>query len=236
MENEMLTLRPSAERGHVDHGWLNARHSFSFGNFHDPDHMGFRVLRVINEDVIDPGQGFGTHPHRDMEILTYVIEGALQHRDNLGNGSVIRPGDVQWMSAGTGVRHSEFNPSPDEPTHLLQIWILPDRQGRQPDYAEKNFPRETRQDKLRLVASGDGADGSLRWGQDVRLYASLLSAGAAVELELKKNRHAWVQVVSGRLDINGLSCGSGDGVAVSDESRLTIGAAAESEFLMFDLP
>jgi len=232
----MLTLRPATERGHVDHGWLNARHTFSFGSYHDPDHMGFRVLRVINEDVIEPGQGFGTHSHRDMEILTYVITGALEHKDNLGNGSVIRPGDVQWMSAGTGVQHSEFNPSPDQPTHLLQIWILPDRQGRRPDYAEKNFPLGTRQDRLRLVASGDGAGGSLRWGQDVRLYASVLSTGATVELDLEKNRHAWVQVVNGSLDMGDLTCGPGDGVAVSDESRLTIRADQDSEFLVFDLP
>lgn len=232
----MLTLRRSEDRGHVNHGWLNARHSFSFGSYHDPDHMGFRVLRVINEDIIDPGQGFGTHPHRDMEILTYVIEGALEHKDNMGNGSVIRSGDIQWMSAGTGVQHSEFNPSPHEPTHLLQIWILPDRQDRQPDYAEKNYPRETRQDTLRLVASGNGADGSVRWGQDVCLYASLLAAGTAVDLDLAKDRHAWIQVVNGRLDINGLTCGSGDGVAVSEESRLTMGASKDSEFLVFDLP
>ncbi len=232
----MLTHRRSEERGHVDHGWLNARHSFSFGSYHDPAHMGFRVLRVINEDVIAPGRGFGTHPHRDMEILTYVIEGALEHKDNLGNGSVIRPGDVQWMSAGTGVQHSEFNPSPDEPTHLLQIWILPDRNDRRPDYAEKKFSPDARRDTLRLVASGNGADGSLRWGQDVRLYASLLSAGVKVELDLSKNRHAWVQVVSGRLDLNGLTCDRGDGVAVSEEFRLTIEAVEDSEFLVFDLP
>jgi len=232
----MLTHRRSEERGHVDHGWLNARHSFSFGGYHDPAHMGFRVLRVINEDVIAPGQGFGTHPHRDMEILTYVIEGALEHKDNLGNGSVIRPGDVQWMSAGTGVQHSEFNPSPDEPTHLLQIWILPDRNDRRPDYAEKNYSQDSRRDTLCLVASGNGADGSLRWGQDVRLYASLLSAGVKVELDLTKTRHAWVQVVRGRLDLNGLTCDRGDGVAVSEEGSLAFEAVEDSEFLVFDLP
>jgi redox-sensitive bicupin YhaK (pirin superfamily) len=232
----MLRLRRSEDRGHIDHGWLNARHSFSFGNYHDPDHMGFRVLRVINEDVIAPGQGFGTHPHRDMEILTYVIEGALEHKDNLGNGSVIRPGDVQWMSAGTGVRHSEFNPSPDEPTHLLQIWILPDREGRRPDYAEMHFTAEERRDKLRLVASGDGVDGSLRWGQDVRLYASLLSAGGTVTLELGTDRHAWVQVVRGDLDLGGQVIRGGDGAAVSNESKLLFKAVGDSEFLVFDLP
>lgn len=232
----MLTIRRSDDRGQVDHGWLKAKHSFSFANYQDPDHMGFRVLRVINEDVIAPGQGFGTHPHRDMEILTYVIKGALEHKDNLGNGSVIRPGDVQWMSAGTGVRHSEFNPSPDEPTHLLQIWILPDRTGRRPDYAEKHFAPSERQDQLRLVASGDGAHGSLRWGQDVRLYASLLAAGVTVDLDLAPDRHAWVQVVRGDLELGGQVLKSGDGVAVSDEARLQFQARDDSEFLVFDLP
>jgi redox-sensitive bicupin YhaK (pirin superfamily) len=232
----MLTLRRSEDRGHIDHGWLNARHSFSFGGYHDPENMGFRVLRVINEDVIAAGMGFGTHPHRDMEILTYVIEGALEHKDNMGNGSVIRPDTVQWMSAGTGIQHSEFNPSQDEPTHLLQIWILPDRQGRRPDYAEKNFPAADRLDQLRLVASGDGADGSIHWGQDVRLYASLMSAGKGAALDLAAGRHAWVQVVRGALDINGETLGSGDGAAVSDESRLEIQATQDSEFLVFDLP
>jgi len=193
----MLTLRRSEDRGHVDHGWLNAS---------------------------------------DMEILTYVIEGALQHKDNMGNGSVIRPGDVQWMSAGTGIQHSEFNPSPDDPTHLLQIWILPDRQGRQPDYAEKNYPEAERRDQLRLVASGDGADNSIRWGQDVRLYASVMSAGQDTALDLAAGRHAWVQVVRGVLDINGKTLGGGDGAAVSDESRLEIKISEESEFLVFDLP
>jgi redox-sensitive bicupin YhaK (pirin superfamily) len=232
----MLMLRRSEDRGQIDHGWLNARHSFSFGNYHDPDHMGFRVLRVINEDVIAPGQGFGTHPHQDMEILTYVIEGALEHKDNLGNGSVIRPGDVQWMSAGTGVQHSEFNPSQDEPTHLLQIWILPDRKGRRPDYAEKHFPPGDRQDRLCLVASGDGAGGSLRWGQDVRLYASLLSAGTTVDVGLPPNRHAWVQVLRGDLDVNGQSLRSGDAAGVSDETQLNLKAREDCEFLVFDLP
>jgi len=232
----MLTLRRSEDRGHIDHGWLNARHSFSFGGYHDPENMGFRVLRVINEDVIAAGMGFGTHPHRDMEILTYVIEGALEHKDNMGNGSVIRPGTVQWMSAGTGIQHSEFNPSQDEPTHLLQIWILPDRQDRRPDYAEKNFPAAERSDQLCLVASGDGADGSICWGQDVRLSASLMSAGKGAALDLAAGRHAWVQVVRGALDINGETLESGDGAAVSDESRLEIQATQDSEFLVFDLP
>lgn len=232
----MLTLRRSNDRGHRDHGWLDARHSFSFADYHDPAHMGFRVLRVINEDVIAPGQGFGTHPHRDMEILTYVIEGALEHKDNLGNGSVITPGDVQWMSAGTGVMHSEFNPSPDQPTHLLQIWILPDRKGRRPAYAEKHFPAAERRGKLRLVASGDGAAGSLAWGQDVRLYASLLAPGQTAGLDLAAGRCAWVQVVRGSLDINGQALADGDAVAAVDEARLDIAAIGDSEFLVFDLP
>jgi redox-sensitive bicupin YhaK (pirin superfamily) len=232
----MLTLRRSQDRGHADHGWLNAKHSFSFAEYRDPGHMGFRVLRVINEDVVAPGMGFGTHPHHDMEILTYVIEGALEHRDNLGNGSIIRPGDVQWMSAGTGVTHSEFNPSSDDPTHLLQIWILPDRKGRVPDYGEKHFSREERTDRLRLVASGDGADESVTWGQDVRLYASLLSAGGKVRLDLAPGRYAWIQVVSGVLDLNGETLNSGDGMAAENESRLEFQAHENAEFLVFDLP
>lgn len=232
----MMTLRRSEDRGHVDHGWLDARHSFSFGNYHDPRHMGFRHLRVINEDVIAPDQGFGTHPHRDMEILTYVIEGALEHKDSMDNGSVIRPGDIQWMSAGTGIMHSEFNPSPDDPTHLLQIWVLPDSKGRTPDYAEKHFSPADRRDRLRLVASPDGADGSLTWGQDVRLYASMMSPGANSALDMAAGRHAWVQVVTGSLEINGTEMNGGDGLAVSEESDLKISSHGESEFLVFDLP
>lgn len=232
----MMTLRRSEDRGHVDHGWLDARHSFSFGSYHDPRHMGFRHLRVINEDVIAPGQGFGTHPHRDMEILTYVIEGALEHKDSMGNGSVIRPGDIQWMSAGTGIMHSEFNPSPDERTHLLQIWVLPDSKGRTPDYAEKHFSPAERRDRLRLVASPDGADDSLTWGQDVRLYASMMSPGASGSLDIATGRHAWVQLAAGSLDINGTEVNSGDGLAVSEESELKISSRGESEFLVFDLP
>ena len=231
----MLTHRRSADRGHVDHGWLNARHSFSFASYHDPDHMGFRALRVINEDVIAAGQGFGTHPHRDMEILTYVIEGALEHKDNLGNGSVIRPGDVQWMSAGSGVTHSEFNPSADETTHLLQIWILPDRKDRVPDYGEKHFSVSDRTNRLRLVASRDGADGSLTWGQDVRLYASLLDNQHRVQLDLDPARHAWIQLIKGSLTVNGEHLASGDALAISEESHLDISATAASEFLVFDL-
>ncbi len=232
----MLTLRSSQDRGHADHGWLDARHSFSFAGYHDPAHMGFRVLRVINEDTVAPGQGFGMHPHRDMEILTYIISGALEHRDDMGNGSVIRPGDVQWMSAGTGIRHSEFNPSETEPTHLLQIWILPERTGRTPDYAEKNFPDSDRQGRLCLVASPDGTDGSIRWGQDVRLYASLLAEGQETGLDLGPDRHAWLQMIKGELKTGGQTLAPGDAVAVSGESRLNLIAHRDSEFLLFDLP
>jgi redox-sensitive bicupin YhaK (pirin superfamily) len=232
----MLTPRRSLDRRHVDHGWLNARHTFSFGDYHDPAHMGYRVLRVINEDVIAPGKGFGTHPHRDMEILTYVIEGALEHRDDLGNGSVIRPGDVQWMSAGTGVLHSEFNPSPTDRTHLLQIWILPDRPGRTPAYAERHYAPAERTDRLRLVASGDRQDDCLTWGQDVRLYASLLSAGCTTELEPAPGRYAWVQLIRGRLELNGEVLESGDAMAAEEEPRLDFKALEDCEFLVFDLP
>ena len=233
----MLIHRRSHERGHADHGWLDARHSFSFAGYHDPAHMGFRVLRVINEDVIAPGQGFGTHPHRDMEILTYVIEGALEHKDNLGNGSVIRPGDVQWMSAGTGVMHSEFNPAPDEPTHLLQIWILPDRPDREPDYAEKHFPPTEQTDRLRLVASGDGADGSIALGPG-RPPVRLPAVGRhARGLDLAPGRHAWVQLVTGRAGHQrGNPRRRRRRAPSATRAHLEIRASQDSEFLVFDLP
>jgi redox-sensitive bicupin YhaK (pirin superfamily) len=232
----MITIRPSSERGFADHGWLKALHSFSFAGYHDPDHMGFRVLRVINEDRIAPAQGFGTHPHRDMEIFTWILDGALEHKDSMGNGSVIRPGDAQWMSAGTGIQHSEFNPQPDAPTHLLQIWILPDRKGRTPDWAEKHFPPADRADRLCLLASPDGAVGSLRWGQDARLFASTLAAGGKLEHVLAPGRHAWLQMTAGRLVLNGKTLEAGDGAAVSDENRLELEATDEADFLLFDLP
>ena len=231
----MMQLRKSEERGHARHGWLDSRHTFSFADYYDPRFMGFRTLRVINEDRVEPGRGFGTHPHSDMEIVSYVIEGALEHKDSMGNGSVIRPGDVQRMSAGTGVTHSEFNPSSVERVHFLQIWILPERNGLPPSYEQRAFPPSGRRGSLRLVASRDGRDGSVTVHQDVDLYATLLSPGAAVELALRPNLHAWVQVVRGDVDVNGASLVAGDGAAVSDERSVRVRAGDDAELLLFDL-
>jgi len=231
----MLTLRRSGERGHARHGWLESRHTFSFAGYHDAAHMGFRSLRVINEDRVQPGQGFGEHSHRDMEIVTYVIEGALRHGDSLGNGSVIRPGDVQRMSAGTGITHSEQNASQTELVHFLQIWILPERRGLAPSYEERHYSEADRAGRLRLVASRDGREGSVRLHQDVALFAALLSPGEAVTHELAPARHAWLQVVRGEIDVDGVPLASGDGAAVSDERRLTLGSRTKSEVLLFDL-
>ncbi|MDA0578490.1 MAG: pirin family protein [Verrucomicrobia bacterium] len=234
-ESASISVRKSAERGRAELGWLHSRFSFSFADYHDPAHMGFRALRVINDDIIDGGQGFGTHPHRDMEIISYVVSGALEHKDNMGNGSVIRPGDVQRMSAGTGVRHSEFNPSPTAAMHLLQIWILPARNGLPPGYEQKQFSVETRRNRLCLIGSQDGRDGSVTIQQDVRLYASLLDAGARVQLPIARERHAWIQIVSGAVTINGTSLDSGDGAAVRGARGLDISGVAPAEFLLFDL-
>lgn len=231
----MIALRKSADRGHFDHGWLNTYHSFSFDEYFDPAFMGFRTLRVINEDRVAPAEGFDTHPHRDMEIVTYVLSGALQHRDSMGNGSVIRPGEVQRMTAGTGITHSEFNASPDEWVHLLQIWILPGAKGLTPSYEQTAFPAAEKRGRLRLVASRDGREGSLTIHQDAAIYASLLAPGDGVAFELQPERHAWVQVVSGEVDLNGHALRPGDGAAVSAEAFLTFKAAAESELLLFDL-
>ena len=232
----MIRIRPAAARGHFDHGWLDTSHTFSFGDYHDPAHMGFRSLRVINEDRVQPGRGFPTHGHRDMEIVTYVVKGALEHRDSLGTGSIIRPGDVQRMTAGTGVTHSEINPSRTEPVHLLQIWILPERTGLPPSYEQKTFPAMERHGRLRLVASPDGRDGSVTVHQDVRLYATTLGAGVRVEHPIAPGRHAWLQVVWGALYANEEELEAGDGAAVSDEARLTLVARQEeSEALLFDL-
>src|SRR5262245_649968 len=224
----MITVRRSAERGHADHGWLDSRHTFSFADYYDPKHMGFRALRVINEDRVAGGQGFPRHPHRDMEIVSYVLSGALEHKDSLGTGSTIRPGDVQRMSAGTGVTHSEFNPSPAEPVHFLQIWLLPEREGIQPSYAQQNFPAESRGGRLRLVASRDARDGSLRVHQDVDLYAGLLGAGDRVEFALRPGRSAWLQLARGRCTLNGVALEAGDGAAVRSESRLEIANAQDA--------
>jgi len=233
----MLTVRRSAERGRFDHGWLDTRHTFSFADYHDPEQMGFRSLRVINEDVVAPGQGFGTHGHRDMEILSYVLEGTLAHRDSTGGKGTIVPGEVQRMSAGTGVRHSEFNGSETERVHFLQIWLLPDRQGHAPGYEQRAFPDEERRGALRLVASPDGADGSLTVHQDARVYATLLARGEAVERELAPGRHAWVQVARGEVEVNGVRLRAGDGAALSDERGVRIAGTGEgvAELLLFDL-
>lgn len=232
----MFNVRPAEARGRADFGWLDSRHSFSFGDYYDPAHMGFRNLRVINEDRVAPGQGFGRHPHRDMEILSYVIEGALGHKDSMGNGSVIRPGEVQRMSAGTGVTHSEMNADANNPVHFLQIWLLPERRGIEPGYEQKAFSDADKRGKLRLVASRDGRDGSVTIHSDVNLYASLLSADEKLRYELPAGRNAWVQIVRGAVSLNGMRLGAGDGVAVSDESALEISGRDDAEFLLFDLP
>jgi redox-sensitive bicupin YhaK (pirin superfamily) len=231
----MLTIRSANDRGHADFGWLDSRHTFSFGEYHDPRHMGFRALRVINEDVVHGGGGFATHPHRDMEIVTYVLSGALAHKDSMGNGSIIRPNDVQRMSAGTGITHSEHNASSSEAVHLLQIWILPAATGTTPSYEQRAFAPEEKRGRLRLVGARDGRDGSVTIHQDVALYATLLAPGERVEHTLAPDRHAWVQVTRGRVSVNGQPLAAGDGAALSQEPRVTIAAQDDSELLLFDL-
>ncbi|HSC28312.1 MAG TPA: pirin family protein [Vicinamibacterales bacterium] len=232
----MISIRRAAERGHFDHGWLDTYHTFSFGEYFDPEFSGFRSLRVINEDRVRPGQGFGTHGHRDMEIVSYVLEGALAHKDSMGTGSVIVPGDVQYMSAGTGVRHSEFNASEGEPVHFLQIWVVPDKSGYAPRYGQKRFEDSEKRGRLRLVASPDGADGSLAIRQDVKLYASVLDPGASVSLPLAEGRHGWVQVARGAVEVNGKRLEAGDGLAASGERELSIFSGdGGAELLAFDL-
>ena len=231
----MIRIRKSAERGHARHGWLESRHTFSFAGYHDPRHMGFRDLRVINEDRVQPGQGFDTHAHRDMEIVTYVLEGALEHKDSTGSGSVLRPGDVQRMSAGTGITHSEFNHSQHEPVHLLQIWILPDKEGLPPSYEERHFDRESLAGALRLVASRDGREGSVVIHQDASLHAALLGPGQESALTLAPGRHAWVQVARGEIDCNGTPLAEGDGAALSEDPRVALRARTPAEVLVFDL-
>ncbi len=231
----MITLRPAAERGHFNHGWLDTYHSFSFADSWDPKHMGFRSLRVINEDRVAPQMGFGTHPHRDMEIITYVLEGALAHKDSMGTGSVIRPGEVQRMSAGTGVLHSEFNHSPSEKVHLLQIWILPERRGLQPSYEQKNFPAEEKLNRFRVIASHDGRDGSVTIHQDAQLSAAMVEEGKTVSYELGEGRYAWLQVAHGEITLNGKALKAGDGAAVEKENQIEITGREQSEILLFDL-
>jgi redox-sensitive bicupin YhaK (pirin superfamily) len=230
----MLTIRKATERGHADHGWLNAWHSFSFADYHDPQHMGFRSLRVINDDTIAAGGGFGTHPHRDMEIITYVLSGALEHKDSMGHGRIIRPGEFQYMAAGTGIQHSEFNPLPDQSTHLLQIWILPDRRGHEPRYAEKSFNGEAT-GQLSLVASNDGRDGSIAINQDADLWLARLQPGDAVTHALQDGRHVWLHVAEGGVEVNSHQLRSGDAIAMSDERDVNLKAGQLSQVLLFDL-
>lgn len=232
----MISVRPASERGHFDHGWLDTAHSFSFADYYDPAQMGYSNLRVINEDRVAPGGGFATHGHKDMEIMTYILSGALEHRDSMGNGSVIRPGDVQRMSAGTGVRHSEYNPSADEPVHLLQIWLLPNRQGVAPGYAQRHFPQEVRRGRLCLLMSPDGRDGSIDSHQDALVYATMLGAGEAVGLDLARGRRAYVQVARGDVRVNGQDLAAGDGARIQDEARVEIAGLGSGEVLIFDLP
>lgn len=231
----MLKLRPAQERGEAHHGWLHALHSFSFADYRDPQQMGFRTLRVLNDDTIEPGQGFGTHGHRDMEIITYVLQGELEHRDNLGYGGVLKPGDVQYMNAGRGVQHSEFNHSRDEVLKLLQIWILPRESGQDPQYSEAHFGPDEKKGQLCLVASPDGRDGSLRVHQDFRLFASIVKEGDQLEHALASGRHAWIQMASGKIEVNGQVMGPGDGLAISEENNLQIKGLDSAEFLLFDL-
>lgn len=231
----MIHIRKSQERGHANHGWLNTYFTFSFADYYDPKHVQFRTLRVLNDDRIAAGAGFPEHPHRDMEIITYVLEGGLAHRDSMGNGSVIRPGDVQYMSAGTGVTHSEFNASKSEPAHLLQIWMLPEKKGLKPVYGQKNFSESEKRGKLRLVASPDGRDGSVTVRQDNELYATVLGKGESVRYELKPNRYAYVQVARGSVKLNGKELQEGDGAAISTEKAVELTGMQDAEVLLFDL-
>ena len=230
----MITIRKSEERGHVDHGWLDSHFTFSFADYYDPQHMGFRTLRVINDDIVAGSGGFGTHPHRDMEIITYILSGALEHKDSMGNGRVIRPGEVQYMAAGTGIQHSEFNHSQTEPAHLLQIWILPDKKGAKPNYAEKSFAK-AEGGKLHLAASKTGRDGSIAINQDADLFVGKLKAGDKINYSFKPNRHGWLHVAEGEIELNDLKLKSGDAVAFSDEKGFSLKAKSPSQILFFDL-
>jgi redox-sensitive bicupin YhaK (pirin superfamily) len=231
----MITIRRASDRGHANHGWLDTYHTFSFASNRNPKHVHFHALRVMNEDFVAPGEGFGTHPHENMEIVTYVLEGALEHKDSMGNGEVLRPGEFQRMSAGTGITHSEFNPSPTAPLHLYQIWLFPERDGIAPSYEQKRFDEAERRNRLRLVASPDAADDSLTIHQNARIYLSSLDSGMQVKHELAAGRHAWLQVLRGQVALNGQALGTSDGAAVSDESLLNIEAAGDAEVMLFDL-
>jgi len=231
----MIQVRKAAERGHFDHGWLDTYHTFSFGDYYDPANLGFRSLRVINDDRVQPSQGFGMHGHRDMEIVTYVLEGALEHKDNMGNGSIIRAGELQRMTAGTGVRHSEFNPSDKEWVHLYQIWLLPDHKGLKPSYQELALAAEEKRGRFRLVASPDGAEGSLTIHQDARLYLASLLSGQAVSHLIEPGRAAWLQVLRGSVNLLSNDLSAGDGVAITDQESVSVLAGVPSEVLLFDL-
>jgi redox-sensitive bicupin YhaK (pirin superfamily) len=231
----MINIRKSDERGRADHGWLDTHFTFSFADYFDPEHVQFRTLRVMNDDRVAGGGGFPMHPHRDMEIVTYVLEGALEHRDSMGNGSVIKPGDVQYLSAGSGVTHSEFNASKSDPVHLYQIWMLPEKKGLKPAYDQKNFSDAEKRGKLRLVASPDGRDGSVKIRQDNELYATVLGAGDSVKHALKPERHAYVQVARGSVELNGRKLAEGDGAAISEEKAIELTGVKDSEILLFDL-
>jgi redox-sensitive bicupin YhaK (pirin superfamily) len=230
----MITIRKSEERGHANHGWLDSHFTFSFADYYDPQHMGFRSLRVINDDIIAGGGGFATHPHRDMEIITYILSGALEHKDSMGNGRVIRPGEVQYMAAGTGVQHSEFNHSPTEPAHLLQIWITPDRKGLKPNYAEKSFANAA-PGKLHLAVSKSGRDGSIAINQDAELFVGKLNGGDKVNYGFKPNRHGWLHVAEGKIKLNGGVLNAGDSAAISDEEKVSFEATSPAQVLLFDL-
>jgi redox-sensitive bicupin YhaK (pirin superfamily) len=234
-ESPMIVVRDRGRRGHTQLGWLDSRHTFSFGDYHDPNHMGFRSLRVINDDRVIPGAGFGTHGHRDMEIISYVLEGALAHKDSLGTGSTIRPGEVQRMSAGTGIMHSEFNASAKEPVHFLQIWILPESRGLAPGYEQKAFSAEERRNRFHLVADRHGTDGALTVHQDMRLYAATLEAGATLSQPLPADRHAWLQIARGVVALEGDELREGDGAAISGEASINLATTTGAELLLFDL-
>ena len=231
----MIEIRKSDERGHANHGWLDTHFTFSFADYYDPKHTHFRTLRVMNDDRVAGGGGFPMHPHRDMEIVTYVLEGALEHRDSMGHGSVLKPGDLQYLSAGTGVTHSEFNASETEPVHLYQIWMFPEKQGLKPTYGQKNFSETEKRGKLRLLASPDGRNGSVKIRQDNDLYATVLGASETVKHELKPDRHAYVQVARGRVTLNGKKLEEGDGAAISNEKIVELTGADKAEVLLFDL-
>jgi len=232
----MTTIRRAEERGHAVHSWLNTFHTFSFADYHDPAHMGFHGLRVINEDRVSPGEGFGTHPHRDMEIISYVLSGALEHKDSMGNGSIIRPGDIQRMSAGTGITHSEFNASKVDLVHFLQIWLPPTKRGITPSYEQKVMPPEALNGKLHLIASPDGSSGGVTIHTDARIYAGRFTPGQSASLPLARGRHAWVHVALGKAMVNGHDLKAGDGAALSDEPSIHIQGVADAELLVFDLP